>query len=110
MGSHGMDLRSGFTTPNILEAETNRALIEAGRRLVVLADSTKWGTIGISSVARLEEADTIVTDSGLDATARQQLSAAVRRLILVDVATSGVQTIEGEDGSAVGPGELGGNE
>jgi len=109
MGSHGMDLRSGFTTPNILEAETNRALIEAGRRLVVLADSTKWGTIGISSVARLEEADTIVTDSGLDATARQQLSAAVRRLILVDVATSGVQTIEGEDGSAVGPGELGGN-
>ena len=110
MGSHGMDLRSGFTTPNILEAETNRALIEAGRRLVVLAASTKWGTIGISSVARLEEADTIVTDSGLDATARQQLSAAVRRLILVDVATSGVQTIEGEDGSAVGPGELGGNE
>ncbi len=109
MGSHGMDLRSGFTTPNILEAETNRALIEAGRRLIVLADSTKWGIIGISSVARLEDADTIVTDSALDATARQQLSAAVRRLILVDVATAGVRTIEGENVSAVGPVKLGGN-
>src|SRR5664280_2080593 len=36
MGSHGMDARSGLTTPNILEAETNKALIDAGRRLVCL--------------------------------------------------------------------------
>jgi DeoR/GlpR family transcriptional regulator of sugar metabolism len=98
MGSHGMDIRAGFTTPNILEAETNRALIESGRRLVVLADHTKWGIIGISSVARLEDADTIITDSGLDPAARSQLASAVRRLMLVDIATGDVQTIEGEDG------------
>jgi DeoR/GlpR family transcriptional regulator of sugar metabolism len=103
MGTHGMDLKSGFTTPNILEAETNRALIEAGRHLVVLADSTKWGTIGISSVARLEDADTIITDTGLDLTARDQLASVVRRLMLVDVATGEVQTIEGEDGRSAGP-------
>ncbi|HEX7544499.1 MAG TPA: DeoR/GlpR family DNA-binding transcription regulator [Candidatus Limnocylindrales bacterium] len=95
MGSHGMDYRTGLTTPNILEAETNRALIEAGRRLIVLADHTKWGIIGISSVARLEDADTIITDSGLDQGARGQLASVVRRLMLVDVATGDVQTIEG---------------
>jgi DeoR/GlpR family transcriptional regulator of sugar metabolism len=103
MGTHGMDLKSGFTTPNILEAETNRALIEAGRHLVVLADSTKWSTVGISSVARLEDADTIITDTGLDLTARDQLASVVRRLILVDVATGEVQTIEGDDGRSAGP-------
>lgn len=98
MGTHGIDPRSGFTTPNILEAETNRALIEAGRRLIVLADHTKWGIVGISSVARLEEADTIITDSGLDLAAQNQLAAAVRRLILVDVATGYRRTIiEGTD-------------
>jgi DeoR/GlpR family transcriptional regulator of sugar metabolism len=98
MGTHGMDPRSGFTTPNILEAETNRALIEAGQRLVVLADHTKWGMVGISSVARLQDADTLITDSGLDPAARSQLASAVRRLILVDVTTRNVQTIEDGDG------------
>src|SRR5438093_1551105 len=65
MGVHGMDPHSGFTTPNLLEADTNRALVGAGRRLVVLADHTKWGVIGISLIARLDEADTLITDSGI---------------------------------------------
>ncbi|HEX7490838.1 MAG TPA: DeoR/GlpR family DNA-binding transcription regulator [Candidatus Limnocylindrales bacterium] len=98
MGTHGMDLRSGFTTPNILEAETNRALIEAGRRLIVLADHTKWGVIGISSVARLEDADTIVTDSELSPTTRSQMASAVRRLMIVDIATGDTHTTESENG------------
>ena len=98
MGTHGIDPRSGFTTPNILEAETNRALIEAGRRLVVMADHTKWGIVGISSVARLEDADTIITDSALEPSAQGQLAAAVRRLILVDVATGDRRVrIDGSD-------------
>jgi Transcriptional regulators of sugar metabolism len=100
MGSHGIDARSGFTTPNILEAETNRALIEAGRRLVVLADHTKWGIVGISSVARLDEADTIITDTGLNPAARSQLASSVRRLILVDAVTGERQTIESGTESA----------
>jgi DeoR/GlpR family transcriptional regulator of sugar metabolism len=94
MGTHGMDQRAGFTTPNMLEAETNRALIEAGRRLVVLADHTKWGTIGISSVGSLGEADILITDSGLDAAARAQLSSSVRRLIVVDVLSGTRQSFE----------------
>jgi DeoR/GlpR family transcriptional regulator of sugar metabolism len=76
LGVHGMYAR-GFTTPNILEAETNRALIEAGRRLVVLADHTKWEVIGISSIARLDEADTLVTDVGITDAARETLAPAV---------------------------------
>lgn len=108
MGTHGMYSRSGFTTPNILESETNRALIEAGRRLIVLADSTKWGVIGISSVARLEESDTIVSDSGLDSAARDELAAVVARLMLVDVATGELRVIEGEEGRPPGHGRPGG--
>ena len=83
MGVHGMDPHSGFTTPNLLEAETNQALVESGRRLAVLADHTKWGVIGISSIARLDQADVLITDSGLDFEAQTSLRREVRELIVV---------------------------
>lgn len=85
VGVHGMDTRSGFTCPNLLEAETDRALINAGRRLVVVADHSKWGVIGISSIARLDQADVLITDAGLDPDARRLLEAEVRGLVVVDL-------------------------
>lgn len=88
MGVHGLDVRAGLTTPNILESEANRASIEAGRRLVVLADSTKWGVVGISSFARLSKVDLVITDDGLRPEAREQLAAAARHLLIVDVEDS----------------------
>jgi DeoR/GlpR family transcriptional regulator of sugar metabolism len=84
MGVHGMTEQTGFTTPNLQEAETNRALVDAGRRLVVVADHTKWGVVGISSIARLDEADTLITDSALDPVALAALEAAVGELIVAD--------------------------
>jgi DeoR/GlpR family transcriptional regulator of sugar metabolism len=84
MGVHGMDPHSGFTTPNVLEADTDRALVEAGRRLVVVADHTKWGIIGISSIARLEQADILITDTGLAPEALETLGGLVRELTVVD--------------------------
>jgi DeoR/GlpR family transcriptional regulator of sugar metabolism len=84
MGVHGIDPHSGFTTPNVLEADTNRALVESGRRLVVVADHTKWGVVGISSIARLNEADTVVTDAGLEDAARELLRAEVRELVITE--------------------------
>jgi DeoR/GlpR family transcriptional regulator of sugar metabolism len=88
VGVHGMDTRSGFTCPNLLEADTDRALIEAGRRLVVVADHSKWGVVGISSIARLDQADVLVTDAGLPPDARIILTDAVRELVVVDPAPS----------------------
>ena len=85
VGVHGMDPRSGFTCPNLLEADTDRALIEAGRRLVVVADHSKWGVIGISSIARLDQADVLITDAGLAAEAKAVLAEAVGELIIVEV-------------------------
>ena len=83
MGVHGMDAKAGFTCPNLLEAETDRALIEAGRRLVFLADHTKWGVIGIASIGRLDQADVLISDQGLSADARSALGDAVGELVLV---------------------------
>ena len=84
MGVHGMDPHSGFTTPNLLEAETDRALVDAGRRLIVVADHTKFGIIGISSIARLDQADVLITDAGLHDDARTALRHEVRELVIVE--------------------------
>ncbi|MEN3303153.1 MAG: hypothetical protein V7633_5211, partial [Pseudonocardia sp.] len=61
---------------------TDRALVEAGHRLVVVADSSKWGVTGISTIASLAEADVLVTDAGLDDEARAVLSGEVGELVL----------------------------
>ncbi len=82
LGVHGFDERAGFTTPNLVEAETNRALISSARQVVVTADSTKWGVVGLSSMARLDEVDVLVTDDGLNPEAARVLSARVGRLLL----------------------------
>ncbi|MGW1990222.1 DeoR/GlpR family DNA-binding transcription regulator [Embleya sp. NPDC001921] len=84
LGVHGISPRVGFTTPNLLEAETNHALVRAARRLVVVADHTKWGLIGISTIARLGDADTLIMDTGLPQEAREQLTEHIEELVVVD--------------------------
>ncbi|MDP9866137.1 MULTISPECIES: DeoR/GlpR family DNA-binding transcription regulator [Streptosporangium] len=84
LGVHGMSARAGFTTPNLLEAETNRELVASAHRLVVLADHTKWGTVGISTIAELAQAHVVITDSGLPEEARDELTAQVRELIITE--------------------------
>lgn len=85
LGVHGMAEEAGFTTPNLDEAETNRALVEAGRSLVVLADHTKWGVVGISTIVDLDDADVVVSDDGLPAAARETLGERVGELMLACV-------------------------
>jgi DeoR/GlpR family transcriptional regulator of sugar metabolism len=82
LGVHGIDERAGLTSPNLEEAETNRALIASARQVVVTADSTKWGVVGLSSMARLDEVDIVVTDDALEPEAQRALASRVRRLVI----------------------------
>ncbi len=97
LGVHGIDERAGCTTPNLVEAETNRALIAAAREVVVVADHTKWGVVGLSSMARLDEVDVLVTDAGLDSEAARVLKSRMRQVLLAPVqapASPGARTAE----------------
>lgn len=89
LGVHGIDVDAGFTTPNLLEAETDRALVAAGRRLVVVADHTKWATVGLSTIAPLARADVLVTDDALAPDAATTLSDHVGELILAPTHETG---------------------
>jgi len=82
LGVHGIDPVAGLTTPNLIEASTNRALIASARRVIVVADHTKWGVIGLSTIAALDQVDVLVTDAELDAEARRVVREQVGRLIV----------------------------
>ncbi|MFI5533866.1 DeoR/GlpR family DNA-binding transcription regulator [Kitasatospora sp. NPDC051853] len=82
LGAHGLDAEAGLTTPNLAEAETNRALIASARRTVVVADHTKWGVVGLSAIAPLSAVDTWVTDAALPPAEAALARESIRELVL----------------------------
>lgn len=82
MGVHGMDAMAGFTTPNLVEAETNRALLHSARRVAVVADNSKWGVVGLSTIATLDEVDVVVSDAELAPDALQVLESSCGKVVL----------------------------
>ncbi|WP_427173522.1 DeoR/GlpR family DNA-binding transcription regulator [Arthrobacter sp. 92] len=86
LGVHGVDAEAGFSTPNLLEAETDRAFVAAARKVVVLADHTKWGTLGLTTIAKLEDADELISDDQLGPEAQRILREHVGRLRMAGTA------------------------
>jgi DeoR/GlpR family transcriptional regulator of sugar metabolism len=85
LGVHGIDEHAGLTTPNLVEAETNQALVASARRVVVVADHSKWNVVGLASIAALDRVDVLVTDSGLPQKVRRQLTGLVGELVVAEV-------------------------
>jgi DeoR/GlpR family transcriptional regulator of sugar metabolism len=48
-------------------------MVETSRQVCVLADHTKWGTVGLSTIIPLSSVDLVVSDEGLGARARTAL-------------------------------------
>lgn len=65
LGANGVDVEHGLTTPDHSEAAAKRAMVRAGRRVVVLADSSKIGQDHTVRFAEAGEIDTLVTDDGV---------------------------------------------
>jgi DeoR/GlpR family transcriptional regulator of sugar metabolism len=65
MGAFGVDPRDGVTGANLHETQTDRAMLEAARRVVVLADSSKLDQRGPVRLASIEKIDVLVIDDGI---------------------------------------------
>jgi DeoR family fructose operon transcriptional repressor len=82
IGANGISPERGLTTPDTTESAVKRAMIRAARRTVVLADHTKVGQDHLSRFATLDEIDTLITDSGLDAQVADELRAQGPKVLL----------------------------
>jgi len=65
LGTNGLSIGHGLSTPDRDEAATKRAMVGAARRVVCLADSSKIGAEAPIRFAELSEVDVLVTDAGI---------------------------------------------
>jgi DeoR family fructose operon transcriptional repressor len=66
LGTNGLDIERGLTTPDQAEAAVKRAFVRCSRRTVVLADHSKVGQVHFAQVAELSDIEMVITDSALD--------------------------------------------
>jgi DeoR family transcriptional regulator, fructose operon transcriptional repressor len=76
IGTNGLSLEQGLTTPDPDEAAVKAAMVAAGRLVVVLADSSKIDHESLVRFARLDQVDALVTDGGVSDAAVRALEAA----------------------------------
>lgn len=67
IGVDGIDLDFGLTTTNVLEANLNRAMMQAAQKIIVLTDSSKFGKRGFGKICNLDSIDQIITDNKIPA-------------------------------------------
>lgn len=63
IGVDGIDLDFGITTTDMMEASLNRVMMQTAQKVIVLADSSKFGRRGFSKISDMEDIDQIITDS-----------------------------------------------
>ncbi len=67
LGVDGFDLEVGLTTPNVLEARVNRAMVKAAQTVVAVCDSSKFNRRSLSLIVGTAEIDYVITDGKLPA-------------------------------------------
>jgi DeoR family transcriptional regulator, fructose operon transcriptional repressor len=76
----------GLFNAHLLLAETEQAMLKAAGRVIVVADSSKFGRKSLTLVAALAEIDLVISDGDLSARWQQEITAAGPKLLLADVA------------------------
>jgi DeoR family fructose operon transcriptional repressor len=83
LGTNGVSVERGLTTPDTTEAAVKRAMVGSARRTVLLADHTKVGNDHLARFADLDDVDVMITDSGVEPDDAERLRARGPRVVIV---------------------------
>ena len=76
IGTNGLSVARGLTTPDQSESLVKRAMVGAARKCVVLTDSSKAGDDHLHRFAQLADVDVVITDTDLDDDVAAEIRAA----------------------------------
>lgn len=62
IGIHAISAEEGLTNRYLPETQTDRHILQTGRKVIIVADHTKCGRVSAAFVAPLSVVDTLVTD------------------------------------------------
>jgi DeoR family transcriptional regulator, fructose operon transcriptional repressor len=74
IGTNGITVRHGLSTPDSEEAAVKRAMVECAAYVVVVADSSKVGREDFISFAGIDRVDVLITDADLSADDKAHLT------------------------------------
>ena len=74
IGTNGMSVAHGLSTPDSEEAAIKRAMVRCAHYVVVLADSSKFDRDYLMSFAPIDHVDVLITDPELSPTNRDELT------------------------------------
>jgi DeoR family transcriptional regulator, fructose operon transcriptional repressor len=66
LAANGVEANLGVTTPNSMEAETKRHMVQAGKKIILVVDHSKIGQKGLYKICDLGEIDLLIIDDQLD--------------------------------------------
>ncbi len=73
IGVDGIDPAAGCTTHHEVEANTDLALIQRAKRVIVVADSSKLGRAAFARICPIESVDALITDRSANVRALREL-------------------------------------
>ncbi len=74
MGIRAMDSDEGLTNDYVPETTTARAILEAGKQIIMVADHTKCGRVSVAFVAPVTVVDILISDSEISPKLREDFS------------------------------------
>jgi DeoR family transcriptional regulator, aga operon transcriptional repressor len=83
LGVDGFDTKAGLFTPNLLESEVNRAMVDIARRTVAVCDSSKFGRRSLCNIMPITAVHHVITDKGVPRTDLHALKEAGVKVTLV---------------------------
>ncbi len=83
LGVDGFDTAAGLFTPNLLESEVNRAMVDIARRTVAVCDSSKFGRRSLCNIMPASAVHEVITDRQIPKADLQALREAGVKVTLV---------------------------
>lgn len=73
LAADAVDIEFGVSNSNLMEAELKRLLITIGKKIILLADHTKFDTIAMAKVCPIDDIDLLITDCESPSTFLEQI-------------------------------------
>jgi DeoR family transcriptional regulator, fructose operon transcriptional repressor len=75
----------GFFNSDMMLVESEKAMIQAADKTIVVTDSSKFGKVSLSRICGLDDVSVVVTDSKIDSDWKARLQTASVELLLAEI-------------------------